>query len=156
MIQYIEETYSKYQSVSLDRVRLLFGELLLYLNEILHLIPEDNSKELLTSSDRHIYEIVNFINKEYINKITLDALADRFFISKYYLCRMFKKTMGLSIIEFINTKRISETAFLLQNTNKAISEIAISVGFNSQAFFIKLFKRIYGMTPMQYRKRHII
>ena len=152
IVNYILDAYSENRDTGTDRVRLLLGELLLYINGILHIVTKDTAKNLLTASDKHIYEIVNFINKEYTNKITLDEISERFFISKYYLCRMFKEVMGMSIIEFINAKRISETAFLLQNTDKSISEIAIASGFNSHAFFIKLFKKTFGITPRQYRK----
>ena len=137
------------------RAQLLLYELLLHLEEIIDDVPADNSREMLTPLEKNIHDIVSYINKQYMKKITLDDIANRFYISKYYLCRAFKQIIGLSVIDFINAKRLSEVALLLQNTDKTISQISASVGFSSQAFFIKKFKKTYGETPSEYRRRFI-
>lgn len=150
----IGSAYQSNSNAGIIRAKLLLCELVLYITDIVEALPNENSRELLTAIEKNVYKVVNYINAQYMNKISLDNIAKRFFISKYYLCRVFKDIIGMSVNEFINAKRITEAATYLQNTDKSISHIATSVGLYSQAFFIKLFKKQYGVTPSEYRRRY--
>lgn len=99
-----------------------------------------------------VFEVAEYINKNYRLEITLSSLAKEFSISRFYLSRFFKNTTGIGITDFINRKRIAEAMFFLENTDTTIINIAAEVGFNSQAYFIKTFRTFQNTTPSKYRK----
>ena len=73
-------------------------------------------------------------------------------LSSSYLCRIFKEETGLSMNAYITNLRMSKAGELLNDTNSYIKEVAISVGFEDQLYFSRLFKRYSGVTPSEYRK----
>lgn len=99
-----------------------------------------------------IAEIVRYINQHYADRLTLTDLAGRFFISPHYLSRIFKIATGFSFIEYLTTLRIKEAQKLLRETNLKVAEIAQQVGFEDFAHFGRVFKKLTGNTPLQYRK----
>ena len=105
-----------------------------------------SSKRLL------IKNILDYIEENYAEPITLNTLADRVHISKEYLCRIFSSMSESSPIEYLNRYRIQKSAYMLMSTSKRVSEISLSCGFNSSSYFNKLFLRYMGCTPTEYRK----
>jgi len=113
---------------------------------------EDDS--VLTSQEKRVSDIVNYINMNYNKQITLDELSKIFFINKYYLCHIFKEVTGMSITEFIIRKRLAEAKKLLKYTDYNITEISVMVGFNSVSRFISLFKERFEQTPKAFRENN--
>ena len=105
----------------------------------------------LSSDKLLISKVAQYINENYSEKISLTSIANQFFISKYYLSRVFKRTFGVSITEFVNRKRADEAAYFLENSDKSISDIATMMGFSNQSYFIESFKKYHGTTPKHYR-----
>jgi AraC-like DNA-binding protein len=101
-------------------------------------------------------EIARDINTNYAEPITLSMLAERYFISPYYLSRMFKDVTGFSLTVYINLTRIKEAQQLLRETDMKIIDIAEAVGFDNFSHFGKTFKAISGATPRSYRNRFLI
>lgn len=99
-----------------------------------------------------ISQITNYINNHYNEAITLAFLSEKFFIDKYHLCHIFKKATGMTIIDFLNQKRIIEAGILLKGTARPISEISGAVGFQNQNYFGTTFKKYYKMSPREYRQ----
>ena len=87
------------------------------------------------------------IENHYNEKISLDFLSDMFFIDKFHLCHTFRKETGMTIIDFINQKRITQAGILLKGTNKSVNEISTLVGFPNQNYFGVVFKKQYGKSP---------
>jgi len=96
-----------------------------------------------------ISETKDFIEAQPEDTITLDALSQKIFVSKYYLIRQFKKTIGLSPHRFQIQNRIRKAQHLLQN-GATVTETALAMGFYDQSHFIKYFKKIVGITPTEY------
>ena len=92
---------------------------------------------------------VKYINKHYAEEITLADIAGYSFVSVSYLCTLFKKTFGTTIIKYITSKRISEAKKLL-NSGKSISDTAAECGFNDYANFMRTFKKAVGVSPKKY------
>lgn len=99
-----------------------------------------------------ISEIMTYISEHYSDKLTLDILGKHFGYSRNYLCGLFKKVSGFSIISFINGTRIKKSQELLKFSKYSIAEIAQLCGFESSTHFGRVFKEISGCSPMQYRK----
>ncbi|AFC29698.1 AraC family transcriptional regulator [Paenibacillus mucilaginosus 3016] len=105
-----------------------------------------------TSLHRKVSDIVQHINASFHEELSLQVLADRFHISPYYLCRIFKEATGFTLVEYIQRLRVHEARKLLAGTSMRITEVAGEVGFDSSTHFGRVFKAICGLSPLQYRK----
>ena len=94
-----------------------------------------------------------YINCHYAEKISLDILAREISVNKFYLQKLFRKSVGLSPNEYLTTVRLQEAKRLLRSTDLPISRIAMDVGFGSIGHFIELFKAREQMPPSVYRRR---
>ncbi len=129
---------------------LLFCEIMKLFNESCH--SDENNMEI-SARNRLISRIVEYLANNYLEIKSLDSLADRFFITKHYLCRLVKKETGVSVITYINTHKLQLACEKLQFTRKNIEEIASECGFNSSMYFCKAFKKNMGVSPGEYRKQ---
>ncbi len=98
--------------------------------------------------------VLNEIEKNYMNGISLESLAVRGNVSPAHLSRVFKKITGLNLSEYIITKKIVKAKELLLRSEKKVVEIANECGFESMPYFHRTFKKFTGHTPAQYRKQH--
>ena len=101
-----------------------------------------------------LHTLLQYIENNYREKITTKDIAAYCFITEEHLCRFFKKTVGKTVVEYITQYRVEKAAVLLINTDETVGNIAASVGFEDINYFSRIFKRIKGMTPREYRKTH--
>lgn len=111
------------------------------------------SENKITPDGKTITKILHYINKHYSEIENIQQIAEKFFITKYHLCRTFKGATNISVIEYLNRVKVKKACTLLENTEKSITEICTDCGFNSSVYFCKLFKKLMNMTPSQYRER---
>ncbi len=97
--------------------------------------------------------ILHYLDEHYTENLSLDQLAEQFYISKYYLAREFKKEFGTTIIQYVLTKKITNAKELLRYSNSSIEEIARLCGIDDASYFNKIFKRMEGCTASEYRRR---
>jgi len=97
--------------------------------------------------------IVAYINQNFATIENIDQIATVFYISKYHLCRVFKRAMQVTVIDYLNQVRLKNAAQLLTDTNKDIAEIAGQCGYHAVSYFSNLFKRSFGFSPSEYRKQ---
>lgn len=116
--------------------------------EILHLINEVTLFAHDDIPNNQIKEIMTFINNKYIENISLEEIADKFFISKYHLCHIFKKATGLSVHRYITQKRINKTRELVAD-GENITSAVLNSGFNNYSTFYRAYMREYGKPPKQ-------
>lgn len=93
-----------------------------------------------------------YIGRHYMETITLDQLAALVHLHPNYLCRLFKKYTGQTVVENINTIRVSFATQFIRNTDQTLPQIAEACGFNSMTYFTKIFKQHTGSTPYAYSK----
>lgn len=134
-----------------------YREICTNLLETLVLLTLRNTKSEFTvaSSDRISREckfIEQYLDEHFSENISLDTLSRLTYMNKYYMVHAFKKYKGISPINYLIDRRISEAKHLLQTTNYAVSKIAQAVGFSSQSYFSQVFRKELEMTPLQYRK----
>lgn len=103
-------------------------------------------------TNRIVDQIQSYIAEHYAEKLTLTGIAGQFYISPYYLSRLFKKTVNLSLIEYINGVRIKAAQSLIEKTNDSIATVAEKAGFMTSAHFRRVFKDATGLSPQQYRQ----
>ena len=114
---------------------------------------------LTTNAENHIHNfpawfkalLSNFNKIEYI-KQGLDAILSGFNYDRKYLCRVFKKNMGITMTEYLNRVRLDYALSMIQNTDKNILTIAQELGFSSISYFNVSFKKRYGIPPIKARK----
>lgn len=121
-------------------------------------LPDLDSVELLAKKDpekRHIaQEVCVYIDEHYSDpNLTVGALAEHFHMATANLSLHFKRKLGLSPLEYIQLKRVSEAKILIDSTQMRIADIAKSVGYYDPRPLIRSFRRIEGMTPAEYRSR---
>lgn len=142
--------YEKDDSESYYYVQILILELLLLLNKYKSKAQEPRKAN---TSPMHlkIFEIVRYINDHYADNITLTHLAQRYFISPYYLSHVFKEVTGFTFSNYLTQLRILEAKKLLSSTKFSMTRIAELVGYESSTHFGRAFKKVTLMTPLAYR-----
>ncbi len=95
---------------------------------------------------------ISYIEQNLPNPLYLEEIATQACLSKYHFCRMFKKHVGATPIQFMLNRRIDRAKVLLRRPEFTISSVAIRTGFCDLSEFNKQFKRITGITPSAYRK----
>lgn len=100
-----------------------------------------------------IFNVQNYIEMNLGEDLSLDAVAGKFFVSKYHLSHCFTQVTGYSFKEFIITSRISKAKDLLLTTQDEVSAIGQTVGFHNASNFIRTFKAREGISPLQYRSQ---
>lgn len=105
-----------------------------------------------SSKKQNLLSVKKYLDEHYTCKITLDELAERFFINKYYLTRVFKEQYGTSINGYLHEKRITRAKHLLRFTEEPIEKICVECGVDDANYFTRLFKRVEGVTPGEYRR----
>jgi AraC-like DNA-binding protein len=110
----------------------------------------------VTGSSPKIQEVVNtttFIHENLTKKITLSKLASMACLSERQYTRVFKDIYGVSPIEYVINCRLTLACRKIKNTRKSLTEIGLSCGFGDKVSFSRLFKKRYGITPGEYRKK---
>lgn len=109
---------------------------------------EDNPEHSM-----QIEEILSFINENISQNITLDMLAQRASLSTFYFSRVFKKETGYTPREYLIHTRMNAARFYLRTTELTLKEITYRCGYGSESTFCTMFKRVTGMTPLEYRNQ---
>ena len=105
-------------------------------------------------ADGRVTQVIKYINENYNQLSNIEEIAEHFYISKYHLCRIFNKNLGIPLIAYLNTIKIREACRMIKHGEGNLTEIAMQCGFNSSSYFCKVFKNEKGISPTEYRKRH--
>jgi len=132
---------------------LLVMELFVLISRALKMEWESSIKNKSPKIKELIQVSVNYIHNNYERDISLKDIAQYVFLSTSYFTRAFKEEMGISPISYLLKLRIERAKELLKETDKKISDIALSVGFSNQQRFNDIFKKYVKLTPLQYRKQ---
>ena len=106
-----------------------------------------------STSIEKLQKIKNYLDENFQKKISLDLIAEKFFISKYHVSRNFKNTYGITIVNYTIAKRITHAKELLRFTDMQIDEISRTCGIEDSSYFNKVFRKTEGMTASEYRKK---
>jgi YesN/AraC family two-component response regulator len=118
--------------------------------ELLLSINECYQKTYLANP--YISRIMEFITREYQESITARVIAHAVNLNETYMQKLFKKEMGITLLEYITRYRISQSIALMRNTNMKFIDIAAQVGFNNRQTFYNSFKEYTGYNPQLFKK----
>lgn len=96
--------------------------------------------------------VISFIHNHYAEDISLEQLAERFYISPYYLCREFKRCTNRTIVQYINVTRIMNAQRKFMETDLNVTQISKETGFSNVTHFNRVFKNVTGTTPSGFKK----
>ncbi|MBB6479652.1 helix-turn-helix transcriptional regulator [Spirochaeta isovalerica] len=147
-----EETGLK-RSDYLDMIHFQIFEILILLRREGALSQADIETWSVSQRVWQIEDVAEFIDSNYDIPFTLEELAVRCNLNPSYFSRAFREKMGLPLFEYINRMRIGRAVQLLKNTNLAILEIAMTVGYNNVSFFNRYFRKLKGCSPGEFRKK---
>lgn len=99
--------------------------------------------------------IMAHVRENLAGDLSLDKVGAAVAVSPGYMCKIFKETTGRNFISFVTEMRLDEAARLLSDSRDSVQEIGHRVGFNTPAYFIRLFRSRYGQTPLDYRRSHL-
>ncbi len=118
------------------------------LQQILILISTAHNKRSVTHSDEFASQVADFISKSLENNkfLTLDEIAKTFFVSKFYLCRVFKSYSGTSIHAYINQKRIMKAKQYI-DSGMGAKEVSEAVGYQDYSAFYRAYVKVMGISP---------
>ena len=105
-----------------------------------------------TCKDARMIEIMNYIQANYID-VTLDDLAEKFYLSKPYISKYIKEKSGMTFGELVKKIRMKKAKALLKSSNMTVENIALTVGYQNVEHFNRMFKKAYNMTPIQFRNQ---
>ena len=97
--------------------------------------------------------VKEYLDEHYTEKLTLDDLAEKFFINKFYLSKIFKETYGTTVNNYLISKRITRAKQLLRFTDMTVDEVGAAVGMGDANYFSRMFRKVEEISPREYRKQ---
>lgn len=125
------------------------------LNDLLTLLMESswhqgNSSNAPKKMD--ISLVKSFLDEHYSEKLSLESVASHFFIDKHYLARLFKEQYGVTLVTYLQQVRITHAKRMLRFTDKSIEEIGLECGIGELNYFSRVFKKLEGVSPSEFRR----
>ena len=155
---FLYETISRIDDYE-DQIEENLLQMMYHLLNNFHYLYYEGEGENLRDDEEQLeryHRIVKYLGNNYMNKISLQDIAEREFLSSQYLSFKIKNILGHGFNDFLNQIRAEESTKLLLDTDKKISEISEEVGFSHIRYYNKHFKIHYKLTPLQYRKKYKI
>lgn len=114
-------------------------------------VAADNAYENSGKSEL-VKKASKYISKNCSRSVSIDEVADAVNVSKYYLCRIFKEVMGITMVEYVNFRRCKKANRLLSIGNMSISDVAEACGFDNMSYFSKIYKKYMNILPSEQKK----
>ncbi|MDE7260417.1 MAG: AraC family transcriptional regulator [Lachnospiraceae bacterium] len=130
-------------------------------SSLLYILATLSDHRLFTPTEKNLDKriesvktVLTYIKDNYQDEIYIADLAKQVNLNEQYFCRLFKKAIGRSPMEYINEYRIMQTRRLLEESDLSVTEICLECGYNNLGNFLREFRKYTGTTPAQYRKAH--
>lgn len=132
--------------------------LLLQLMNFLAVVQQDNQFQAAEAGEprslRYAEIIMQWIEEHYAEEISLEDMSEALHLSKFYVSRVFRQETGSSLTDYVTARRIKQACRLLQTTSLSVERIGIESGLPNVSYFIRLFKKVVGTTPLKYRNHN--
>lgn len=138
----------RYRDMALWEKMELRGAMLMIMS---HFIRQ--AKPRVWTQDERMKRVLEYVHSHISDSINIEQLADVACITKPYFIRLFKHEFGFPPVQYINRKKVERAQLLLFTTDKAVKEVSFILGFSDQNYFIRLFHKLTGITPQEYRRK---
>ncbi|MFH0919891.1 MAG: AraC family transcriptional regulator [Fibrobacterota bacterium] len=119
-------------------------------HRIVRLVAQDAEPAArVPKGDDRVRRVIDIIEARAHEPVSLEAIARAGAVSKFHLCRLFKKTTGLTVQTYLNQLRVNRACVMLTNS-KNVTETCFDCGFESVSYFIQVFRKMMGQTPKQW------
>ena len=139
---------ARYRDMELWEKMELRGAMLMIMS---HFIRE--ARPRVWTNDERMKRVLEYIHSNISYQLNVEELSDIAHVTKPYFIKLFKHEFGISPVQYINGKKVERAQLLLFTTNMTIKEVAYTLGFSDQNYFIRMFRKMTGTTPQEYRKR---
>lgn len=109
-------------------------------------------ERIFSYTNKNFYEVISYINSNFSGKLTLEDIASKCNISRFHICRLMKRFMGMTPVDYITFLKIRQAVLWLKDTNHTIKRISENLCFSSPKYFSKIFKSYLGISPVEFRK----
>lgn len=154
-IDELEQTLNKLSSLPETQAEFIMMSVRVIIAELFGLIISNSAKSN-TNYPIWFQDLLTRFNDPTYIKEGLNSILENLFYTKEHVCREFKKHFGITMTEHLNRQRLDLAANLLSYTDKPVLAISMELGFSSVSYFNKIFKNRYSLSPLQFRKKHII
>lgn len=120
---------------------------------VTHLLTEDGGGISTPTTLQKLEAVRSFLDANYAEDLSLDSLAERFYISKYHLCREFRRRFDSTVAQYVIHRRVNHAKELLRFTDLTIERVGVRCGMADASYFNRLFHRLEGVTAKEYRKK---
>ena len=117
-----------------------------------HVCTQSSAGETESKATKKLRPIISYINANYVDVSSIEEIAGACYLNKSYMCRLFKREMGITVVEYLNNIKIQQACELLRNTDESLTDIAMSCGFSGASYFGQQFKKSMGRTPSEFRR----
>lgn len=115
-----------------------------------------NHRDSFSEKERHVQHVITYVEQNYMNDLTLEDIAHAVHLTKQYLSSLFKEVTGTTVFRYMYSRRINQAKILLWlHPNLAVTEVCYAVGFKHLAHFSRMFKKMVGRTPEDYRNSRL-
>ena len=105
----------------------------------------------MTTRNEDVLKAQRYVQSRFGEKISLTEVAAHLHLNSSYFSRMYKKETGEGFVEYVTRVKMEKAIELLDHSIKSVEQLAFELGFESKSYFLKTFKRYYGVSPMSYR-----
>ncbi|MBN9297701.1 MAG: AraC family transcriptional regulator [Filimonas sp.] len=139
-----------------DKAKDIYADL--RIKELLIRLMQHQNREVLTyeskrnSNSSSMHHVLNLIHENITEKISIDHLSKKAYLSRNVFFKKFKEEIGVTPVEYINVERVRMAKYLLATAHElSVAEISVRCGFSDANYFIRMFKKIEGLTPKAYQ-----
>ena len=148
----IDEYENKEMGYELHIKSLVYKLFVILLRKHLKKVLKQNEYEIRIRNLERMNMVLDYIEKNFTQEITIDELAAMCCVTRYHFCHMFKKLTGKTVSEYVNFMRINKAEQLLKNTDMYVNEIAEAIGFNDTNYFSRTYRKFRNVSPANARR----
>ena len=145
-----QQLHREYQEKDMGYFETIRSYLILIL---IHMMRQIEKPDVYNVGNEMIRHILDYVDKNYTDKLSLNVISQKYNYTLQHVSTLFKKEVGVTFQEYVQSVRIKESCRLLINTEQKVADIATKVGYSNIKFFNEVFKRHMEMTPRDFRKK---